>query len=301
VARTRSAHQWPAHPHSTTMHSLLEPILRLDAKVYDLLSQFHGNWVLDHLADHQESNTLLKSGLFVAAYWYFWFRNDADQQTRRQTILIIVGATLLGLVAARLISTIAPYRLRPMYDPNLQHHPLSIPTRKGFMNWSSFPSDHAAYLSALGFGLICLSRRLAIPVVLYVAGWICLPRMYLGIHYASDIIVGAGIGVATVWLALASGSVPSRVARPILAFADAKPQIFYPTAFLLLYEMTMIFWDIREPVHAMLHAASVVRHTVIGDALILLGALGVIAILIGRHRRAKTRKEDSERTSPPTR
>jgi membrane-associated phospholipid phosphatase len=34
--------------------------------------------------------------------------------------------------------------------------------------------------------------------MLYAAGWICLPRVFLGEHYVSDVVVGAGIGIALV-------------------------------------------------------------------------------------------------------
>ena len=263
------------------MHTLMDAVRYFDVQFYYFLSQAHGNWIFDRLALHQESNTLLKSGVFVAMYWYFWFRTDGRQDERRRTILTTVLATLAGLVAARAVASVAPYRIRPMYDGSLQHHALSVPIPTDFVNWSSFPSDHAAYLAALGFGLMLLSRRLAVPVSLYVAGWICFPRLYLGIHFASDIVVGVGIGVASVWFALRSEWVDVHVAGPLLTYVNARPQVFYPAAFLILFEMATLFWDIREPVHAILHAASVgSRRTVIGDGFVLLAALAGIGLVV---------------------
>jgi membrane-associated phospholipid phosphatase len=267
------------------MHSILDFIRNADIQLYYLLCRGHGNWWLDRIVSHQESNSLLKSGLFFAIYTYFWFRKSEDQEKTRRSIVTIIAATLLGLVTTRVLATVLPFRVRPLYDANLQHYPLSIPIPTNFMGWSSFPSDHAVYLGALGFGLICLSRRLTIPVTLYVAGWICLPRMYLGIHYASDIVVGAGIGVVTVWAALRAGWIRSRVASPVLAFANAKPQLFYPAAYLVLFEMSLIFSDIRGPIRALLHAASIgPNHKAIGVALVLFGSLCAIGIAASRHR-----------------
>jgi len=42
--------------------------------------------------------------------------------------------------------------------------------------------------------LAYLLRRYAVTILLYTVVWVCLPRIYLGIHYVSDIVVGIVIG-----------------------------------------------------------------------------------------------------------
>jgi len=243
------------------MHSALHFIQNIDLNVYYWLSRFHGSWFLDNLATHQEANTFFKSTILIGSYWYFWFRADRDQQQRRATILSIFVGTMAGLIVTRLIASFAPFRIRPFYDAGLHHQALSVPLPNDFMSWSSFPSDHAAYLCALGFGLILLSRRLLVPVVLFLAGWVCLPRLYLGIHYLSDVLVGAAIGVFAVWAALHIRSVNLRVSQPLLAYAGVRPQVFFMLAYLTMFEMGSLFWDIREPVHVVLRiATSAIRH-----------------------------------------
>lgn len=261
------------------MHSLLNLIQNIDLNVYYWLSHFHGSWFLDSLASHQETNTFFKSGLLIAMYWYFWFREDHDQQQRRTTILGIFTGTMVGLVVTRLVATFAPFRVRPLYDLNVHHQALAIPSPTDFMSWSSFPSDHATYLCALGFGLILLSRRLTIPVTLFLAGWVCMPRLYLGIHYLSDVVIGAAIGIFSVWAALKIKWVNARVSRPVLAFAGARPQIFFMVAYLTMYEMGSLFWDIREPIHVVLRMATSAPHHRAIDAAVISGVFicGIIA------------------------
>ncbi|HSS96490.1 MAG TPA: phosphatase PAP2 family protein [Terriglobales bacterium] len=265
------------------MHSALHFIQNIDVNVYHWLSRFHGNWFLDSLAKHQEANTFFKSTILIAAYWYFWFREDSDKQQRRATILSIFVGTFAGLVCARMIASLAPFRIRPCYDPGLHHQALAVPLPGDFMNWSSFPSDHAAYLCALGFGLILLSRRLLIPVVLFLAEWVCMPRMYLGIHYMSDIVIGAAIGIFAVWATLHMKSVNVRVSRPLLAFADARPQVFFMVAYLTMYEMGNVFWDIREPVHAVMRASASVMHHKVFDVAAISLVLACVAVVYGYH------------------
>jgi membrane-associated phospholipid phosphatase len=267
------------------MHSLLRLIQSVDTSVFYWFSQFHGSWFLDRLFSHLEDNTLVKSGLIISLYCYFWFRPQPDQQERRKTILAIFIGAFAGLVFARAVATIAPFRTRPMLDATLLQHPLSIPTPSGFVDWSSLPSDHAAYLGALAFGLVRLSRRLAVPVALFLALVICVPRLYLGIHYTSDMVLGLAIGFASVWAALQLEEIRTSVARPILAFMEAKPHVFYTAAFLVMYEMATLFWDLQGPAHLLLRSGTLGHHhKTFGFGLALFAAACMCGLLLRRLR-----------------
>jgi membrane-associated phospholipid phosphatase len=280
------------------VHTLLRLVQSIDLNVYYFLSRAHGNWFLDRLASWQESKTLLKSVPLLSVYIYFWFYEDTDQQQRRSNILTILCGMMAGLAITRIVAMVAPFRIRPIYDSHLVQVPLSVPTPSDFLNWSSFPSDHAACLCALGFGLICLSRRLTVPITLYLAGWICLPRIYLGIHYASDVVVGAGLGIATVLLLLKSKWAHATLAHPLLVLADKKPQLFYPPAFLLTFEIATLFWDARTLVRALLRAPTTgPHHKAIASALMLSVALCIVvtAVALG----IATRRSRSTRSPAP--
>src|SRR5882724_9708091 len=106
------------------MHSLLHFIQNVDLGVYYWLSRFHGSWFLDRFVAFQESNALLKCGLLTSMYWYFWFREGREQQQTRGRILTILTGTLAGIVFTRVVATLMPFRVRPMYAMSLQHSPL---------------------------------------------------------------------------------------------------------------------------------------------------------------------------------
>jgi undecaprenyl-diphosphatase len=226
----------------------------LDLSVYSFLSRFASNGLLNILVDFQENNNLLKGGLAFTMFAYLWFRTGPDQENRRRTIVAIFTGTLLALLVSRTIANIAPFRIRPMYDLSLPHHPFAFPTRANLEDWSSFPSDTAAYFFSLGFGLAYLLRRYAVLILLYVAAWICFPRVFLGVHYTSDIVVGAMIGITLAWISVRSKWLRTGVADRVLAFMDASPGIFYATAFLVCFEMAALFDDIRTPARQLFHA-----------------------------------------------
>ena len=240
-----------------TMNVLLHLIRSIDLAFYNWLGQFAGNWVLDRLVSQEEANNIFKGGIFLAVYWYLWFRASPDRSSRRSAIVVILMGSLLALVFGRTISFFLPFRLRPMYDPSLLHPSYSVQFSPNLENWSGFPSDAATYFFALAFGIGYLARRLAIPIFLFTAAWICLPRLYIGVHYLSDVVGGAAIGIAIVWVMLKTEWVHSLFADPLLRFEHLKSEWFYAIAFLVSYELADLFADIRNVGHAVLHIARI--------------------------------------------
>jgi membrane-associated phospholipid phosphatase len=241
------------------MKYFLDIVQGVDLRTYHFLSRFAGNWFIDRFVYFQESEQILKGGLVLAAYWWLWFRGGSDREKRREAIIAIMFATVLAVVVTRILAAATPFRLRPIYVPNLEHH-WSIPIDASFAQWNSFPSDTAAYFCALAFGLIVLLPRLKVPIVLYTAGWICFPRVYFGYHYVSDVVAGAVIGVAVVWAVLRAEWLQSAVVPRVVAFADLRPHVFYPAAFLIGFEMATVFWDIRMLELKLVHATRMLGH-----------------------------------------
>jgi len=111
-----------------------------------------------------------------------------------------VGVTvLLSLAIGALITNVAlknmVARIRP-YDFTSQIVAL-LPPQSDF----SFPSGHTCASFAAAF--VCLQRlprRWGIVAVI-LAGLIAFSRMYLGVHYPTDILGGLLIGFAASWLA----------------------------------------------------------------------------------------------------
>jgi undecaprenyl-diphosphatase len=243
------------------MSDFLQFIHGLDVSIYYFLSRFAGNVVIDRIARLEEANNFLKGGILFAILWNYWFYGNAQKkEERRRAIVSILMGAILAIVVTRTVAFIVPFQVRPIYDPAIRHAMYAVHFQPSLENWSSFPSDTAAYFMALAFGIALLSRRIRIPMILYAAVWICLPRMYLGIHYASEILVGAAIGIASVWIVFKSRWVQSLVTQPVVAAMDRGLNWSYAIAFLLSFEMASLFAGTRGAADALLHGVEAGLH-----------------------------------------
>lgn len=109
------------------MNVFLHAICSVDLNIYHFLSGFAGNWILDRLAGQEETNNLLKGGIFFAMYWHIWFRIDDDKERSCRAIITIFIGTILSVVVVRTIAYITPFRVRPIYDSTLAHPLRLIP------------------------------------------------------------------------------------------------------------------------------------------------------------------------------
>ncbi|MFG2503050.1 bifunctional phosphatase PAP2/diacylglycerol kinase family protein [Streptomyces sp. NPDC048441] len=150
---------------------------------------------LSRAADHG----LLWYGI-AAGMWAFGGVRGRRAAVRGITSLALASATVntLGKGAVR--------RSRPVLDavPVIRHLARQPVT-------SSFPSGHSASAAAFATGVALESRGLG-AVVAPVAASVAFSRVYTGVHYPSDVLVGAALGVGAAYAV--RGMVPSRAQLP---------------------------------------------------------------------------------------
>jgi undecaprenyl-diphosphatase len=200
------------------------------------------NGVLDKLVFDIADATLIKGGIFLAFYWWLWFDREAD---RRRDVVIAFMAAIVTAVASRALQVGLPFHQRPLHTPSLGLHiPLNVDP-DSLNTFSSFPSDHAMLFFALCVPLWARSRWLGAAAMLWTILLICLPRVYLGYHYPSDVLAGALLGVVLMVVLcrlLAATSLPDRV----VGFSASHPAAFYALAFVASVELAMLFYDVRH-------------------------------------------------------
>jgi undecaprenyl-diphosphatase len=152
---------------------------------------------------------------------------------------------VIALIAARVLAHTLPLRHRPILDPTLHFRPpYSLPDQSNWTIWSSFPSDHAALFFALLTGVWLACRRAGVILLFYVLIAISFPRIYTGIHYPTDILAGAALGIAAVLICSWNG-IRDFWTGSVLNWIERSPAAGYALLFLVTFEIATLFWDIR--------------------------------------------------------
>lgn len=201
--------------------------------------------IFDRFVIFLTTSDLVKGGVVMAVIWSVWLIRTDDERRSRGMVLVSIFASLLALLLARVLAYAGPIRVRPLLDLQLHFRaPIGLPSQTNWTSWSSFPSDHAALFFALAWGVWLASRRAGAGLMLYVLIVICLPRLYIGIHYFSDLFAGAVIGI-TCSAILSERPIRERLANPLLAWADRHPALFYFAFAILTFQLATLFWDLR--------------------------------------------------------
>ena len=179
-------------------------VARWDRAVVEAFQHLHwgpADWGFEQLS-HWWVKSLVIIGIGLAA----------DLASRRRFPLGAVFAGISYLVATVLADVLKDVFDRPrpsLIDPDV--HPLiRVPSS------AAMPSGHAAgaFAAAVAVGLV--HPRLRWPL-LVLAALVALSRIWLGVHYLSDVLVGAALGIAAALVvcrlgrAIAEGGAGSRL------------------------------------------------------------------------------------------
>ncbi len=187
----------------------------------------------------------------MALFWWCWAEeekqtgqkksNRHEGAARREMLIRTLFGAALALFCASLLALVLPCRPRPRIvmgmEPNLS---------PGWDQWSAFPSDHASLFFALAAGFWRLDRGLGWLALAHAAVVVSLPRVYLGLHYATDILAGAALGIGCTWLTMRSAWAKLLVTR-LLAWEKRWPRAFLAGLFVVTYLVATLFTDLRKP------------------------------------------------------
>lgn len=175
-----------------------EPIL-FDEPILRFMQQYHSDWLTMLVKMMTNLGGIVGVSLLViAAMSLLWWR-------KRTQAVVMLG---LGVSGAALINVVVKM-IFARARPDLWEH-LVVET------FYSFPSGHAMASSALAFSVILIAWRtrwrwLAISLAMLYMIIIGATRLYLGVHYPSDVLAGWAISLAwVVFVAMVLGVVRVR-------------------------------------------------------------------------------------------
>ncbi len=211
----------------------------LDFAIIHFLNGFaHRCWTFDAFVMVVEESNLLKGGIGLALFWWAWVRYH-EASDKQELLLFAFVSSSFSLLFARALALCIPFRERPLRNPQ---YGFQIPyTVTGSVHsWNSAPSDHAVLFFCLATALFMVSRRLGILALFHAIFLVCLPRIYVGYHYPTDLLAGAVIGIGGAFTCKL-GWLRTRIVQPAFRWKSEHPASFYAIAFLWTFEVAELF------------------------------------------------------------
>lgn len=123
-----------------------------------------------------------------------WFSGSSDADRYRNQLTTLIGGVSVGFANAQVaVVNALMFRDRPFVGLEIDLH-FYAPTD------SSFPANAAGVGFSIATAVFIRNRRLGITLYALAGLW-GLARVYAGVHYPSDILAGAVIGVIAALLA----------------------------------------------------------------------------------------------------
>ncbi|SFR51175.1 undecaprenyl-diphosphatase [Yoonia tamlensis] len=183
----------------------------------------------------------------VLCFWYLWISPRAGWQQTRMKLVAVLFVSLVAIAVGRLLALNLMFRARPFASAAVMGD--DVVTQGRLVEWSAMPSDHAVAFVALATGILLVSRGAGILLLLHAALIVCGSRVFAGLHFPADVLVGGAIGlvlavalvpVAERWFAKASLQFP-RTYNTLI-----RPEIGYLLLGVLTFELATMFDGIRR-------------------------------------------------------
>jgi undecaprenyl-diphosphatase len=177
---------------------LLGLLEQIDHTAFALINGLAGkSRAADHLILFIRDSYIAKGIPVMMVWWGLWFRNTSPPSNlARQKLLAVLVVSIAAIAVGRFLAITLPFRDRPVHSPGIE---LALPAGMSpstVEGWSAFPSDHAVMLFALAAGIYLVHRWLGLLLFFHATVVVSLPRIYSGLHWPSDIVFGAFIGIS---------------------------------------------------------------------------------------------------------
>jgi undecaprenyl-diphosphatase len=194
------------------------------------------------------NNDLIKGGIVVSLLWFFWFRPCENILEKRSKIINALVSCLLAIFIGRLLARLLSFRQRPVLNLDLVSFFPNPHIAEGLDFNSSMPSDHAVMFFALATGIFLISKKAGLITFIYTSCFILFPRIYLGYHFATDIITGGIVGIL-IPLVYSFNSISAVINKKIMDFSVKYTGVFFLLFFLLSFQIGTMFDSSREIAH----------------------------------------------------
>ena len=233
----------------------MESLIAWDIAVLMSLNQYVGDvGFIDVLIRLVNRNNVIKGVPMMMLFWGLWFASDRIGPRTRERLAALLIISITAILAGRVLQVVLPFRLRPMHDPQLDVKLPAGLSNENLDGWSSMPSDHAVLFFALAFGFLLVNRWVGLMALAHASIIVCLPRVYLGLHFPSDILAGAVIGGGFA-LVIMPSLARWLEERQLVAVGLRYPFLLYPLMFAITLESATLYGGSRDIVDVLTRLA----------------------------------------------
>jgi len=228
------------------------PRLSLEIELVRWIASLGGrSWWVDHVALALVTSPLFRavpSVSILSGYWAAADSHGRGPETRRQVLAGFLSS-VAALTLSRLIQDLVQSP-RPINDPTfagLFHESYTS------LDFHSFPSDHAAMLVPLVCAIGALQPLAGAATGLLLAFGL-LARIWRGLHYPSDVLAGALLGLAMVWIVRLRADALDRGLDLLDRARSRRPLTVATILFLIAFLCASMFESVRDLVEHVRHA-----------------------------------------------
>lgn len=219
---------------------------RLDIWLFEAVNGLAGVSALrDGIMRFVSGSDVLKGLPVMMLWWGLWFKFRDDQREARARLITVLACAIGAIVVGRGLAAVLPFRLRPMHDPAVDSILPIGAWERTLGGWNSMPSDHAVLFFALAVGMVFVHRAVGYLLVAHAVIVIGLPRIFMGFHFPSDIVVGALLGLLIAALMMRPFSAAVQRSRFFHVEREA-PHLVYPLLFFVTFQTATLFDSARD-------------------------------------------------------
>ncbi|MCQ2228553.1 MAG: phosphatase PAP2 family protein [Bacteroidales bacterium] len=167
----------------------METLIFLDKQLTLWLNSFYGNFA--DVFFYLSTNLLVWSPMFLVMLWLIFTR----QGGQGLVTVFFIGMVILfaDQISASVFKPLFE-RWRPTHDPVMQYLIHTVNDYRGG-NYG-FCSSHAANCFGVATFVALVVRNTSLNIAMYLWALInCYSRVYLGVHFVGDLLVGALLGI----------------------------------------------------------------------------------------------------------
>ncbi|MCA0343237.1 MAG: phosphatase PAP2 family protein [Proteobacteria bacterium] len=218
----------------------------INQSVFAFVNGYAGqNALLDAFVLELMNNHIFKGVIVAMVLVALWASHGDRPEQRRTGVISTILISMVGIFIGRLLAKTLPFSLRPINTPDLV---VNIPigsVANVLEGWSSMPSDHAVMYFALATSIFLISHWVGAFLFVHAAIVVSLTRVFAGVHWPLDVVVGAAIGISTA-LVLHKPMTRMLTRFDVVGLVSHYSVIAYPTLFFVLLQIGTMYEPLRR-------------------------------------------------------